>query len=135
MFQNTQVAQHDTPAAPRQATAETVRRKTIAPAVDIYEDAQAVTLFADLPGVPREKLDIRVHDGHLTIEAVPAEVTPSNVRVSYAEERVPFFARRFVVSDDFDTSRIEANLKDGVLKLTIPRREAAKPRQIQVNIG
>jgi HSP20 family protein len=49
--------------------------------------------------------------------------------------RAPYFSRRFTVSEDFDTSRIEAVLKDGVLKLTIPRRDEAKPRRIEVRLG
>jgi HSP20 family molecular chaperone IbpA len=49
--------------------------------------------------------------------------------------RAPYFSRRFTVSEDFDTSRIEASLKDGVLKLTIPRRDEAKPRRIEVRTG
>ena len=139
MSENTPVAERETatasPTEARRTSEASPRRVTIAPAVDVFEDTQAVTLVADLPGVSRDKLDIRVHDGSLSIEAEPVVPTPANVRITYAETRVPLFARRFVVSDDFDTSRIEANLKDGVLKLRIPRREAAKPRRIEVNIG
>jgi HSP20 family molecular chaperone IbpA len=93
-----------------------------------------VTLLADLPGVTRERLEVSVHDGNLTIEAESAVPTPPNLHLSHAEVRAPYFSRQFAVSDDFDTSRIEANLKDGVLKLTIPRREEAKPRRIEVRV-
>ncbi|MDQ7979463.1 Hsp20/alpha crystallin family protein [Paraburkholderia sp. SARCC-3016] len=111
------------------------RRTTITPAVDIVEDNRAVTLWADLPGVSKDRLDIRVHDGNLVIEAESSVPTPANLRLTHAEVRAPYFARRFTVSDDFDTSKIEANLKDGVLKLTIPRRDEAKPRRIEVSVG
>jgi HSP20 family protein len=128
---NTQATQRDAHAVSR----EHERRVTLTPPVNIFEDSKAVTLVADLPGVPRDKLDIRVHDGSLTIEGESAVQAASNVRVSHAEVRAPFFARRFTVSDDFDTSKIEANLKDGVLKLVIPRREQAQPRRIEVKLG
>ncbi|ACC73759.1 Hsp20/alpha crystallin family protein [Paraburkholderia phymatum] len=137
MSDNTQVTQRDDSAsAPsRNGAHEQERRVTLTPPVDIVEDSKAVTLWADLPGVSKDKLDIRVHDGSLTIEGESAVPTPSNVRFSHAEVRAPFFARRFTISDDFDTSKIEANLKDGVLKLVIPRREQAQPRRIEVNVG
>jgi len=124
MSDNTQVAQR-----------EQERRITLTPPVNIFEDSKAVTLVADLPGVPRDKLDIRVHDGSLTIEGESAAAAAANVRASHTEVRAPYFARRFTVSDDFDTSKIEANLKDGVLKLVIPRREQAQPRRIEVKLG
>ncbi|MFP3646159.1 Hsp20/alpha crystallin family protein [Paraburkholderia sp. SIMBA_054] len=114
---------------------EARRRVALTPAVDIFEDAHAVTLWADLPGVSKEKLDINVHDGSLTIEAESMVPVPPNLALSHAEVRAPYFSRRFNVSEDFDTSRIEASLKDGVLKLTIPRRDEAKPRRIEVRTG
>jgi HSP20 family molecular chaperone IbpA len=139
MSDNTQVTQRDESAvngaANRNAAREQDRRVTVTPPVDIVEDSKAVTLWADLPGVSKDKLDIRVHDGSLTIEGESAVPAASDVRLSHAEVRAPFFARRFTVSDDFDTSKIEANLKDGVLKLVIPRREQAQPRRIEVNAG
>ncbi|MEA3121411.1 MAG: hypothetical protein QOH33_966, partial [Paraburkholderia sp.] len=58
--------------------------------------------------------------------------TPANLRLQHAEVREPHFARTFTLSPDFDTSKIEASLQDGVLKLTIPRRDEARPRRIQV---
>ncbi|MBN3758699.1 Hsp20/alpha crystallin family protein [Paraburkholderia sp. Tr-20389] len=137
MSDNTQVTQRDESAhaASRNGAREQERRVTLTPPVDIVEDSKAVTLWADLPGVSKDKLDIRVHDGSLTIEGESAVPAPSNVRFSHAEVRAPFFARRFTISDDFDTSKIEANLKDGVLKLVIPRREQAQPRRIEVNVA
>ncbi|MFL9892849.1 Hsp20/alpha crystallin family protein [Paraburkholderia sp. RL17-381-BIF-C] len=134
MSDATQIAQRETDPASRSAADET-RRLTLTPAVDIFEDSHGVTLLADLPGVTRERLDVNVHGGSLTIEAQSAVPTPANLRLSHAEIRAPHFSRQFAVSDDFDTSRIEANLKDGVLRLTIPRREEAKPRRIDVSLG
>jgi HSP20 family molecular chaperone IbpA len=111
---------------------DTVRRTTVTPAVDIVEDSQGITLWADLPGVPREKLDAKVHDSRLTIEAEAIVPVTASLRVHHAELRVPRFARAFTISDDFDTAKIDANLQNGVLKLTIPRREEARPRRVEV---
>ncbi|RKP55669.1 Hsp20/alpha crystallin family protein [Pararobbsia silviterrae] len=139
MSENTHVAADEHANVAGRNVDEATRRTTVTPSFDIFEDAQAITLLADLPGVPRDKLDIRVHDGSLSIEAEAVVATPAHLRFSHAEAqallRTPLFARRFVVSDDFDTSRIEANLKDGVLKLRIPRREESKPRRVDVHVG
>ena len=74
---------------------------------------------------------MKVHDSNLHIEseAVP---TPAGLRLQHAEIREPHFARTFSLSPGFDTSKIFANLQNGVLKLTLPRHEEARPRQIEV---
>ncbi|MEM5436083.1 Hsp20/alpha crystallin family protein [Paraburkholderia diazotrophica] len=135
MNDNTQLAQRDQNAVTHAEADEAHRRVTLTPAVDIFEDSHSVTLLADLPGVSKEKLDVKVHDGNLTIEAESVVPVPPNLALSHAELRAPYFSRRFTVSEDFDTSKIDASLKDGVLKLTIPRHEAAKPRRIDVKVG
>jgi HSP20 family protein len=132
---NTQIAQRDQGGVTRQAASEASRRQTLTPSVDIVEDGHQVTLWADLPGVSRDKLEVRVHDGSLTFEAESVVPVPANLQLVHTEVRAPYFARTFTVSEDFDTSKVEASLKDGVLKLTIPRREEAKPRRIEVSAG
>ncbi|WGS55187.1 Hsp20/alpha crystallin family protein (plasmid) [Paraburkholderia sp. D15] len=116
-------------------TPESARRVSITPAVDIVEDSHGITLWADLPGVPRDRLDVKVHDGRLYIEAEAVVPTPGDLRLHHAEIRAPFFARAFTLSEDFDTSKVDANLQGGVLKLSIPRREEARPRRIEVRAG
>ncbi|MEA3118817.1 MAG: hypothetical protein QOI13_2087 [Paraburkholderia sp.] len=130
-----QTVKRESGAISNDAADEKTRRLKLNPAVDIFESSQGVTLLADLPGVTKERLEVSVHDGNLTIEAESVVPTPANFHLSHAEIRAPYFSRQFAVSNDFDTSRIEANLKDGVLKLTIPRREEAKPRRIEVSVG
>ena len=129
--------------APRQSSngtaaptgAQAARQITrVAPPVDILEDGQGITLFADLPGVPREKLDVRVQDGSLTIEAEAVIPSPAGLRLQHGEVRHPHFWRAFKIGPDFDVAGIDAQLRDGVLKLTIPRREQAKPRRIEVSV-
>lgn len=130
-----QTTQPTTQPAPTQyqATENRPSRPTVTPPVDIVEDARGITLFADLPGVTRDSLDVKVHDGHLFIEGEAMVDVPPSLRVQHMELQQPRFARTFAVSPDFDTARIEANLQNGVLRLMIPRREEAKPRRITVN--
>ncbi|MFX1767256.1 Hsp20/alpha crystallin family protein [Paraburkholderia sp. A1RI-2L] len=135
MSDTTELSKRDQPAVTRSERGAAARRMTITPAVDIYEGTQGVTLWADLPGVTRDKLDVRVHDSSLVIEAEAVVPTPANLRLQHAEVREPRFARTFTLSPDFDTSKIEASLQDGVLKLTIPRRDEARPRRIEVRTG
>ncbi|AYZ64521.1 Hsp20/alpha crystallin family protein [Burkholderia multivorans] len=132
MNDTTQLAERDRSAVTRRDTEQATRRITLTPAVDIYEDSHGVTLWADLPGVTKDKLDVKVHDSSLSIEAEAVVPTPANLRLQHAEVREPHFARTFTLSPDFDTSKIEASLQDGVLKLTIPRRDEARPRRIEV---
>ncbi|KVV57887.1 heat-shock protein [Burkholderia territorii] len=131
----TQTLTERQPGAVQAPAAEAARRPAITPAVDIVEDRHRVTLHADLPGVPRENLDVKVHDNTLTIEADSRIDTPAELRVRHVEVRAPRYARSFVLSPDLDTSRIDASLRDGVLTLTIPRREETRPRRIDVVAG
>src|SRR5579875_2092778 len=131
MNDTTQLAQRNEGDVTRK-NEDNARRASITPAVDIVEDSHGITLWADLPGVPREKLDVKVHDARLYIEAEAVVTAQAGLRVHHAEVRAPRFARAFTVSDDFDTTKIDANLTNGVLKLTIPRREEARPRRIDV---
>ncbi|GJH02832.1 Hsp20/alpha crystallin family protein [Paraburkholderia terrae] len=135
MNDTTEVTQRDRSGLVRRDGEQSTRSMPITPAVDIFEDGQAVTLWADLPGVTRDKLDVRVHDGNLSIEAEAVVPTPANLRLQHAEVREPRFARTFTLAPDFDTSKIEASLQDGVLKLMIPRREEARPRRIEIKAG
>ncbi|CAG9187704.1 Hsp20/alpha crystallin family protein [Cupriavidus pinatubonensis] len=114
---------------------EDMQPMTLVPAVDIFETPAGVTLWADLPGVSRENLEVNVHDSSLRIEGEAVVPTPTGLRVQHVEVRQPRYSRSFTLSPDLDASRIEANLQDGVLKVTIPRREEAKPRRIDVSIG
>ncbi|KVT83164.1 heat-shock protein [Burkholderia territorii] len=131
----TQTLTERQPGSVQAPAAEAARRPAITPAVDIVEDRHRVTLRADLPGVPRENLDVKVHDNTLTIEADSRIDTPADLRVRHVEVRAPRYARSFVLSLDLDTSRIDASLRDGVLTLTIPRREETRPRRIDVVAG
>ena len=107
----------------------------VVPPVDVFEDDSGITLLADLPGVSRDRLGVRVDGENLLIEAVAATVGPQDMQLIYGEAQVPSYRRQFTLSRELDASRIEANLKDGVLRLTIPKLEEAKPRRIEVQVS
>lgn len=105
---------------------------TLLPPVDIVEDAQGITLWADLPGVEPSDLSIHVDGRSLTLEA-PLKLGEPNALVSlYAEVKASSYRRSFELSSELDTTAIQANLKDGVLHLRLPKAERAKPRRIEV---
>jgi HSP20 family molecular chaperone IbpA len=111
------------------------RELTLVPRVDVLEDAGGITLLADLPGVPREQLELKVDGDTLLIDAAVSPHTPERLQPLYAELRVPRYRRSFTLSRELDSSRIDANLKDGVLTLRIPKHEHAQPRRIQVQVS
>jgi len=123
-----------TPAAGAVAAAPADTR-VVVPRVDVLEDESGITLLADLPGVPRERLELKVEGDSLLIEGVLATPMPQQLQSVYAEVRVPRYRRTFTLSRELDAGRIEANLKDGVLNLRIPKREHARPRRIEVRAG
>ena len=109
--------------------------RAVLPRVDVLEDAGGITLLADLPGVPKEALDLKVDGDTLLIEGEVTSTTPQQLQSVYAEVRVPRYRRAFTLSRELDTARIEASMKDGVLNLRIPKLEHAKPRRISVQVG
>lgn len=116
-------------------TTESTRNQEryVAPPVDIYETSDGLVVLADLPGVSKDTLDVRVDNNLLTIRgradhAVRQEGT-------YREYELVNFFRQFELSDRVDQQRISADLKHGVLTLTLPKAEEAKPRQIQVQVA
>src|SRR5687768_11214258 len=113
--------------------AEVTRRVTYTPRVDILETEEELLLFADLPGVQEDEVDIRFDNGELTLHArrAPAQV---NGQWLWENEAGDFF-RAFRISEQVDASKIWAELKLGVLTLHLPKVEAAKPRKITVRGG
>ena len=110
-------------------------QRAVRPAVDVFEDASGITLLADMPGVPKELLELKVEGDALLIEGGVWPRTPDGMEAVYAEVRVPRYRRSFTLSRELDTTRIEANLKDGVLNLRIPKQAHAQPRRITVTAG
>jgi HSP20 family protein len=106
------------------------RRLTITPPVDIFELDNGLAVVADMPGVDREQVDIRVENDVLTIEA---EVTPPvQGDLVYREFALANYHRQFRLSNKVDTEKIHAELKNGVLTIHLPKAEAHLPRRIEV---
>jgi HSP20 family molecular chaperone IbpA len=106
--------------------------QALSPWVDIYEEQAGITLRADLPGVNKDKLTLRVDGDTLLIEGEVALDVPQNMEVMDVELRLPRYRRSFTLSRELATDRVEANIKDGVLTVRIPKSEAALPRRIEV---
>jgi HSP20 family molecular chaperone IbpA len=104
----------------------------LTPPVDIFEDPHALTVLADMPGVTREHLTIDLHEGVLTITGhAPAPGESDEVAV-LQEYQAGTFQRSFTLSEAIDQAQIQATLKNGVLRLRLPKAERAKPRQITI---
>jgi HSP20 family molecular chaperone IbpA len=127
----TEVREQDKKLPARQEASREPERAVV-PSVDVLEDDTGITLLADLPGVAREQLELRVEGDTLQIEAGLSTVMPADLQPVYAEVRVPRYRRAFTLSRELDAARIEANLKDGVLRLRIPKQAHAQPRRIEV---
>jgi HSP20 family protein len=115
-----------------QATGESTRDVPVfVPAVDIYESENALTVLADMPGVPIDKIDIDLDSDQLTIRGSVAQQETKG-KVIFKEFTYGDYYRQFSLSSDIDRGKIQASMKDGVLKLVLPKAEAAKPRKITV---
>lgn len=114
-------------AAPTQAA--------LMPPVDVVEDATGITLYADLPGVSRDKLDLQVEGDTVTIEGEINLSVPEGMAPSYAEVNLSRYRRVFTLSKELDPAKVSAELANGVLKLRIPKAEHAKPRRIEIQTG
>ena len=121
--------------SPARTGAEADTQRALTPRVDVSEDDTGITLFADLPGVAREQLELRVEGDTLHIEGAVDAATPGGLEAVYAEVRLPRYRRSFTLSREHDASKIDAQLKDGVLKLRIPKQEHAQPRRIAITAG
>ena len=106
--------------------------RALLPRVDVLEDTAGITLLADLPGVSKERLELKVEGDTLLIEGEVGTPMPAQMQSVYAEIRVPRYRRAFTLSRELDSARIEASMKDGVLRLRIPKQEHARPRRIEV---
>jgi HSP20 family molecular chaperone IbpA len=111
------------------------RRDAVLPPVDVIEDATGITLFADLPGVSKQQLNLRVEADTLTIEGDVGLATPEGLQASHAEVQVPRYRRVFTLSKELDPEKIAAEMNHGVLKLRIPKAEHAQPRKVQIRVS
>lgn len=105
------------------------------PPVDVVEDSTGITLYADLPGVSKDALNLHVEADTLTIEGEVGLAFPEGMEASHAEVSVPRYRRVFTLSKELDTEKVAAELDQGVLKLRIPKAEHAQPRRIEIKVA
>ena len=103
------------------------------PPVDVIEDKSGITLYADLPGVPKDKLDVRIDGEALFIEAEMGLAMPRGLEATHVEVSLPRYRRVFTLSRELDPDRMSAELKNGVLKVRIQKAAHAKPRKIEIS--
>lgn len=105
------------------------------PPVDVTEDASGITLLADLPGVPKEKLSLNVESDLLTIEGELELNTPEGMQAAHADVGLTRFKRTFTLSKELDTEHVSAEFNQGVLKLRIPKAAHAQPKRINIQLS
>ena len=137
MATNTDIASRGSAAAhARGGTAVDRRGNTgespLRPPVDIWEDADGITLCADMPGVSKDRLNLRVDGNTLILEGSARLDLAEKAEALYADVRSSLYRRTFALSGELETDKIEASLKNGVLRVRIPKRLELRPRKIEV---
>jgi HSP20 family protein len=105
------------------------------PDVDILERDDAYWIYADLPGVDEKHVQIRLENGVLSLDAELATAAEPSWTPIHAEYRLGSFHREFRLSDEIDSTSVNASMRDGVLELRLPKTEKHQPRQITVKAG
>lgn len=111
------------------------RSTAVLPPVDIFEDDAGFTVIADLPGVSKDRLGVRIDGDSLVIEGAAEAPVGTDMTLIYGEVLNPLYRRTFTLSRDLDPGKIEAKLDNGVLRLNIPKAEEARPRRIEVALA
>ncbi|MGA2922934.1 MAG: Hsp20/alpha crystallin family protein [Candidatus Sulfotelmatobacter sp.] len=115
---------------------ESLTASSFAPAVDVYEDEHNVTLKIEVPGIDEKDIDIRLENLTLTLHGerkIEKEEKEENYR--RVERQYGSFTRTFTLPTTVDSEKVSADYDKGVLKITLPKKAEAKPKQIKVNIG
>ena len=100
------------------------------PNVDIFEDNDNLVLLADMPGVSKDNVDIRIEDGQLRIQGKVSKETPGDYVLS--EYSIGNYYSNFALSIIIDQSSIQASMKNGVLRIVLPKSDKSKPRKITI---
>jgi len=111
----------------------TVPARVFLPTADIYETPEALTVILEMPGVEKENIEVHVERDTLKVEGQLDLSKYQGLVPLYTEYNIGHYSRSFRLSNKIDQNRISAELKDGVLSLTLPKAEEARPRAIQIN--
>ena len=107
-------------------------RKAYVPRADIYETSDNIVVVADMPGIDENSVDITLEKNVLTISGYVEPEAPENLSLAFAEYEVGDYQRSFTLSNQIDQANIEATVKNGVLRLHLPKAGPAKARKITV---
>jgi HSP20 family protein len=126
-----------TPAATATAAATGTERNEAAllPPVDVIEDASGITLYADMPGVAKDRVHLRVEGEQLTLEGEMTLPVPQGVEATHAEVQRSRYRRAFTLSKELDADKVSAEMSQGVLRVRIPKAAHAQPRRVQVQVA
>jgi len=105
------------------------------PPVDVLEDASGITLYADMPGVAKDRVQLRVEADQLTIEGEMSLAVPQGVEGTHAEVQRSRYHRAFTLSKELDADKVSAEMSHGVLRVRIPKAAHAQPRRVQVQVS
>ena len=121
----------------RQADSAAAAREepALLPPVDVIEDATGITLYADLPGVPKDRLNLRVEGETLLIDAELVLPVREGMEATHAEVQRTRYRRAFTLSRELDPDKVAAEFSQGVLRLRIPKAAHAQPRRISVQVA
>lgn len=119
----------------KSTTADSVTEESpLLPPVDVIEDAGGITLYADLPGVPKDRLQVHVEGDTLTIAGEIRLDTAKDLAASHSEVVLSRYRRVFSLSKELDTERVDAEFDKGVLRLRIPKAAHVQPRRIEIRV-
>ncbi|MBL8905130.1 MAG: Hsp20/alpha crystallin family protein [Rhizobiales bacterium] len=111
----------------------TIAARSFVPLTDIFEDDHALTIVMEMPGIQRDNVDVRVENNILTLEARLDYSKYQGLKPVYTEYNVGNYTRSFELSGKINQDAIRAELTDGVMTLTLPKAESAKPRRIPIS--
>jgi HSP20 family molecular chaperone IbpA len=125
---------NDSTAVTRKA-ANAPAEAALTPPVDVIEDGAGITLYADLPGVAKDRLNLHIEGDTLSIEGEISLPAQENMDATHVEVALPRYRRVFTLSRELDAGKVNAEFEHGVLKLRIPKAEHAQPRKIEVRVA
>jgi HSP20 family protein len=105
------------------------------PALDLYQNTENVVAVVELPGMRKEDIEISLQDGTLTISGERKEDAPQKEGATRTERCTGKFRRSVTLPTQVDVNKVSATYKDGILTVTLPKAEEAKPKQIQINLN
>jgi HSP20 family protein len=121
---------------PKDTAAPAARNEpALLPPVDVVEDATGITLYADMPGVPKDRLALDVEGDQLSVEGEVVLSVPAGMQSGHAEVQRARYRRTFTLSKELDATKVSAELSHGVLRVRIPKAAHAQPRKIAVQVN